>query len=542
MDTDALLIAVAFFSGLLVQQVGLPPLVGYLVAGFVLHAIGVEGGAVLDILADFGVKLMLFAIGLKLQVKSLLKPEVWGGAVSHALISTTGYFLFFLALEALKIGPFSSMNAVTALLLAFALSFSSTVFAVKTLGDNASMGALHARIAIGILIMQDLFAVIFLTATTGKLPSVWALVLLPALIAARPLIGWLIGRSGHGELIALCGLFLALVLGAEAFELVGLKADLGPLFIGVLAASHPKAKEISRSLLSLTDLLLVGFFLSIGLKGFPSLGGFVSAVGLTALVTFKVALFFYLLTRFHLRARTSWMAGISLGSYSEFGLIVMAPAVAAGWITGEWMVILAISLSLSFIAAAPFNRRAAALYDFFKPLLLRFERPGHHPDDVPVDLRDQQMAVFGMGRVGSAAYRFLSDRFPGKVVGIDRDPAKVESHGVHGRQVLLADATDSDFWERMIPTHQLELVVLAMPQHSANLQAARILKRLGYEGVIASSAMFDDEVKELRSVGVDTAFNLYNEAGAGFAQHVAFVFHHQRPDLYGRWRQHDPDE
>jgi len=74
-------------------------------------------------------------------------------------------------------------------------------------------------------------------------------------------------------------------------------------------------------------------------------------------------------------------------------------------------------------------------------------------------------------------------------------------------------------------------VILAMPKHSANLHAAQTLKRHGYGGVVAAIAKFDDEVKELQALGVDTAFDLYSEAGAGFADHVCNVFNQQRPEL-----------
>lgn len=73
---DPLWFLVAFLCGFLVRQVGLPPLLGFLCAGFLLHAGGVSGGATLQKLADLGVVLLLFAIGLKLKVRSLLKPEV----------------------------------------------------------------------------------------------------------------------------------------------------------------------------------------------------------------------------------------------------------------------------------------------------------------------------------------------------------------------------------------------------------------------------------------------------------------------------------
>ncbi len=88
------------------------------------------------------------------------------------------------------------------------------------------MQSMHGRVAIGILIMQDIIAVVFITLATGKLPSPWALALF-GLVLLRPMLFLIMDRCGHGELIPLFGLFAALVLGAEAFDQVGLKTDMG---------------------------------------------------------------------------------------------------------------------------------------------------------------------------------------------------------------------------------------------------------------------------------------------------------------------------
>jgi len=317
---------------------------------------------------------------------------------------------------------------------------------------------------------------------------------------------------------------------------VGLKADLGALFVGVLVGSHPRAKELSKSLLGLTDLLLVGFFLQIGLNGALSLQGVLWAALLVVMLPLKSLAFFFLLTRFHLRARTAWMAGLTLSTYSEFGLIVMALGVGKGWIASDWLVAMALVLSLSILIVAPLSRRADELYDPLSDRLKRFETAGQHPDDLPIQTKGERIAIFGMGRVGLAAYRSLSERFPGRVIGFDRDPEAVDSHQAKGRNVLLADATDSDFWERVSVRDNIDLVVLAMPKHVANVHAAQSLKRHEFEGVVAGTGKFDDEVNELRGFGLDTAFNLYNEAGAGFADHVYHVFNQQRPDLASSWR------
>ena len=230
------------------------------------------------------------------------------------------------------------------------------------------------------------------------------------------------------------------------------------------------------------------------------------------------------------------MAGLTLSTYSEFGLIVMALGVSKGWLSPEWLVAMALALSISILLISPLSRRAEELYDPISDFLKRFETKGRHPGDLPIRTKGERIAIFGMGRMGLAAYQSLGERFPGQVMGFDRDPAAVELHRLADRNVLLADATDSDFWERVSVRENIDLVVLAMPKHSSNIQAAKTLKRHNFEGVVTATGKFDDEVKQLRDLGLDTAFNIYSEAGSGFAEHVFTVFSQQRPDLANSWR------
>lgn len=518
---DVAWIALAFVLGFAARLVGLPPLVGYLAAGFLLSAqgIGNDGNdGVVQKLADLGITLLLFTVGLKLNLRTLARPQVWAVAGLHMaiMVGLFGICLYGLALVGALY--FSELDIRTALLVAFALSFSSTVFAVKILEENGEMSSLHGRIAIGILIMQDVAAVVFIAASTGKTPSLWAFLLL-LLIPFRFLLHIVLERVGHGELLVLYGFLLALG-GAELFELVGLKGDLGALMLGVLIASHLKAEEMAKTMLGFKDLFLLGFFLSIGLSAQLSLEPVIIGAMLTPLVLLKTGLFFALLARFRLRARTSLLTSFNLTNYSEFGLIVVAIAVTNGWIESGWLIALSIALSLSFVLATGLNKASHWIYVRYRTTLRKWQSAERLTDDRLLDVGGAAIAIIGMGGVGTGTYDTMYQRNGDAVVGVDIDPVTVRNQRSTGRNVLLGDPSDADFWDRVQASHTLELVMLALPKFSISLEVLERLAEAGYGGRVAATAKFPDEVEALKRAGATTVFNIYTEAGAGFAAHV----------------------
>lgn len=517
---DPLLIVAAFVFGSVSSRIGLPPLVGYLIAGFVLNSLGVEAGDQLEQIANAGVTLLLFTIGLKLKLKNLASPEVWAGTTIHMLVTVIVFGIGVRLLEMTGLPAFNRLDWKLSLLVAFALSFSSTVFAVKVFEEKREMVSRHAVTAIGILIMQDIIAVVFLAVSSGKTPSIWAVPLITALFLIRPLLLRFMSRCGHGELLMLFGILMP-AAGYGSFELVGLKGDLGALVFGMLVAAHPKASELSSALLSFKDLFLVGFFLNIGISGSPSLAAVGVAILLALAMPIKAVLFFGILTRFKLRARTSLLASLSLSNYSEFGLIVGAIGVANGWIDGQWLVILAIALSTTFIMAAPANSMAHAIYARWSDRLKRFQSVERLPGEAPLDPGYARIAVIGLGGIGTAAYDEMRRRYGDVVVGIDFCRDTVNAHLAHGRRVALGDASDSDFWARTDPSATgIGLVMLALPDPKASAFAIRQLKERGYPGQITASVRYEDEAAELKRAGIDAAYVLYEEAGVGFADHV----------------------
>ena len=516
--SDVTWISLAFVLGFLVKQIGLPPLVGFLAAGFVLNMAGVHGGEVIQKIADLGITLLLFSVGLKLNLKNLMRPRVWAVTSMHVVITVIVFGAAIYALALAGAPLFSTLDLQLSLMIAFALSFSSTVFVVKVLEERGEMKSLHGSIAIGILIMQDLAAVIFLAFSTGKVPSAWALLLL-LLIPLRPLLQNLLQRAGHGELLILYGFFLALG-GAEIFELVGVKGDLGALAIGVLISAHPKASEMSKTLLGFKELFLVGFFLSIGLSGDLTLQSLIIGALLVPFIFLKSALFFALMNRFKLRARTSLMATLNLTNYSEFGLIVVAVGVSNGWIGSEWLIVVAIALSLSFVVAAPLNTRADTLYFNYRQFWRRFQGRVRSHDDQEIEQPGASIIIMGMGRIGTGAYDRMHELCGNAVFGIDSNADTVASHLIAGRNVVLGDPTDADFWDRVKREHGVDLIMLTLPKIQSNLAILRQLKRFGFPGDVAVLAQFPDEESILKEAGASAVFNIYAEAGLGFADHV----------------------
>ncbi|MBF0359121.1 MAG: cation:proton antiporter [Magnetococcales bacterium] len=516
---DPAWIAIAFIFGLIFKQLQLAPMLGFLAAGFMLNILGVSSDSFLNELADLGVTLLLFTIGLKLQLKTLARLETWGTATAHMIISVlvTTLILLFLSLTAIQV--FAELNWTAALIVAFALSFSSTVFAVTVLEERGAMGSQYGRTSIGILVIQDIAAVIFLAASSGKLPSVWAILLL-ALIPGRHLLGYVLSKSGHRELLTLFGFVIALG-GAAIFELVGMKGDLGALILGVLLASHPRAGELSKHLLGFKEVFLVGFFLTIGLSGLPSWETALAALILLLILPVKGALFYLLLTRFKVRARAATQGGAILTNYSEFGLIVAAIAINVDWLPTEWVTIIALALSSSFLLASPLNNRTDDFYEKLHDWLVSFERDERLPEDEEISISGNCLLILGMGKVGQAAYDEILKQSKGKVLGIDVDENVVVQNTLYGRNVVFGDASHPEFWSLFTDGHEgVKMILLAMPNQKANILVADNLRNHGYKGALVATALYPDQEAGLKEHGITDVYNVYNEVGLGVATHM----------------------
>jgi glutathione-regulated potassium-efflux system ancillary protein KefC len=514
--TIAIWVGSVFLAGLVAMLLRLPPLVGFLAAGFVLNGAGVPEVPALDFVAEVGVTLLLFSIGLKLDLRQLVRREVLLTAAVHMAVVVAIAMGLLRVLGLVGVSLLAGQSWSTLAMLGFALSFSSTVFVIKILNDRSESQALYGRIAIAILILQDLAAVVFIVFTSDELPSPWTPVLLLFLVAAKPVRAvW--NRLGHGEMHMVFGLFMALVPGYALFEALGIKGDLGALAMGVLLAGGSGASELSRALMSIKDLLLVGFFLSIGFSG--TLTWDAAGLGLVLLVLVPVQAFIYmlLLRRARLRRRTAVLTGLVLANHSEFALIVISVAIAGGLLEEEWLVVGSVAVAASFLLSTFLNSRTSALIPWLMRRLPLIEPHDIHPADRHIDLGHVEALVLGMGRVGAAAQRSLHEEHGLDVLGVEISPVRVARLKRAGLRVIEADAEDNEFWERIARAGSIRVAILAMPFHGSNAIALRRLQEAGFRGKVVAVAQYDDDARELLEHGVDDVLQIYDGAGTEMA-------------------------
>ncbi|TQV89199.1 cation:proton antiporter family protein [Aliikangiella coralliicola] len=512
---DFIWILFAFACGMLFKLASLPPLIGYLLAGFLLHLMGQVPDESLQTLADLGITLMLFTIGLKLKTGDLLKREVWLGSSVHILLWCSLSFAILLFLSAIQLPLFIDIDDSSAAIIAFALSFSSTVCIVKLLEDNGELSTRHGRLAVAILVMQDIIAVVYLVVITGKTPSLWAF-LLVLVWMLKPFLKKLVEKAGHSELLPLAGIFLA--LGSyQAFELVGIKGDLGALVAGLLLSGTSKATELAKSLLSFKDLFLIGFFVSIGFTALPDWTMLFSAVILSLLLLIKFTLFFFIFCSVRLRGRTSFLSALALTNFSEFGLIVLALSSQLGLVAKEWLVVVALSVSISFVFTSILYHFAHKIFARWKRRFKRFETKLRLREDVYLLPKTAEILVVGMGRVGRGAYVSLNQLAGDRVWGVDANRDRVRKYKRSGMKVFPGDGEDPDLWENLDLT-EIKLILLALPSVQDSHNITEQLRRSHFTGKIAAIARYEDEKERLLHIGIDKVFNFFTEAGTGFAE------------------------
>lgn len=528
--TALLALAAAFgFIGLLLRQ---PMIVCFIAVGLLAgpSALGVvQSNDSIDLLAELGVAVLLFLVGLKLDLK-LVKTL---GAVSLA----TGLGqVFFTSVIGLFIGVALGLDFITSLYVAIALTFSSTIIIVKLLSDKKEVDSLHGRIAIGFLIVQDLVVVLAMMVLStfgigsqlsdGSSPWVHIGSVLTYGMIMMAFVGLfiryaataLVSRIAYSpELLITFAIGWAALLASLGSHF-GFGKELGGLLAGVSLASTPFRETIVARLSSLRDFLLLFFFIALGAQlDLSLLGAQVSAAMVFSIFVLigNPLIVMAIMGYMGYRKRTGFLAGLTVAQISEFSLIFMAMGMTIGHVSAEALGLvtlvglITISLSVYMITYShPLYRCLDRFLSFFERTVPMRETADNQlsPENKTYDV-----ILFGLGRYGSAISEHLrKDNV--KLLAIDFNPDELRRWRAAGYDAIYGDACDHEF-VGSLPLKCVKWVVSAMPQHDLGLthEDPRLvlidaLKRLKYSGKIAVSAHQEQEKETLKNKGADLVF------------------------------------
>jgi Kef-type K+ transport system membrane component KefB len=521
----AALLAVAAVIAALAVKLRQPLIISFIAVGIVVGPVGlgwVEGNDEVALLAELGIALLLFLVGLKLDphlVRSTGPVAVATGLGQVAFTSVVGFGL----------GLLLGLPPVEALYVAVALTFSSTIIIVKLLSDKREIDQLHGRIAVGFLIVQDIVVVlvmILLTAfgTAGQgddLAGDLALVLgkgvlfVGAILLAmryllRPALGWM---AQSKELLVLFALAWGIAL-AGAGDVLGFSIEVGAFLGGVSLAATPYREAIGSRLISLRDFLLLFFFIDLGSRlDFADAGNqLVAAAVLSVFVLVGNPLIvMVIMGLMGYRKRTGFLAGLTVAQISEFSLVLAALGLGLGHITADIVGLVTVVGIVTIALSTYMILYSAPLYARLAPLLSVFERrrPRHGEEDGGADAA-VDLVVVGAGRYGGRLVQQLLARGV-RVLVVDTDPQALERIGHQGAQTLYGDAEEPELIDAL-PLHGTPCVVSTVPDRSVNLALLHGLEQAAYTGSVALTAHNDVDADHLEATGVDVVLRPFHAA------------------------------
>ena len=524
----ALLLAVSALIGAIAVRLRQPLLVAYILVG-ILVGPAVFGWVTahdqIDLLAQIGITVLLFVVGLKLDLRHIRHIGPVALATGLGQLGFTILFGFFIALALGK-------GWLEALYVAVALTFSSTIIIVKLLSDKRELDSLHGRIAVGFLIVQDLAVVIAMMIMSGMggvgeaadAPAV-ALSLLARLAGAALLLYVLMRHvlprivdslARSQELLLIFAIAWGTALAALG-EYAGFSKEAGAFIAGFSLASTTYREAISARLASIRDFLLLFFFIDLGARlDFSTLGEETpTALVLSLFVLIGNPLIVMAIMGFMgYRKRTGFLAGLTVAQISEFSIIFVAMGISLGHLDQRALGLTTLVGLITITLSSYMILYSHALYAWLAPWLKLFER--HHPfREIAVEharphVERPDIVVFGLGRYGSRLGKQLSQQGM-HVLGVDFDPEVVRTHQRVGIDVHFGDGEAPDFIETL-PLDDVPWVVSTLPDTRSNRILVHALNARHYRGQIAIVARDEVDAAALRALGNIEVILPFNQA------------------------------
>lgn len=500
-------VSIAFIMRLFRQ----PLVVAYIVAGLIagplfLNIVNGET-ALFNSLAQFGIVLLLFILGLGLNfeyIKRIGKVVFAGGAAQFVITALAG-------LVVMRLFGFSWTSAM---FVAIAITFSSTIIVGKLLSEKKDVETVYGKYVIGLLVAQDIIAVILLILldtfqleramyntiiiTIGK-----GLILGSGVyFMSKFLLPFIIQRvAASGEMLFIFTIAWCFGVASLVYAL-GFGVEIGAVIAGISLGSSPYQAEISSRIKPLRDFFIVLFFIVLGSE--LQLTNITTVVWpgliLTAFVLIvDPIILYFIMRRMGYKRRSAFLAGVTAAQVSEFGFILIFKGEALGYLHGPELALLTIiALATIFISSylITYNEQ---IYQWLRPWLdkLGKEEEWEENDARPV----YPVWVFGYHRIGWKVCEALAqEKIPFAVV--DFNPETVMKLKSRGIPTYFGDAADIEFLEDL-PLAQAKLIISTIPAADDQKILIRQVRKVNSAAIIIASLHYAHALQDLYDVGAN---------------------------------------
>lgn len=503
----ALTVSIAFFVRLLKQ----PLIIAYIVAGIVAGPMFfnlIHGGRDLyDIFAQFGVVLLLFVIGLNLNfnhLKSIGRVSFitgFGQVIFTAVIGT----LILLAL---------GMSMMTSAYLAVAMTFSSTIIIMKFLTDKRETETIYGKYTIGLMLVQDIIAVLILIAigifryegafmdSLGLLAVKFVLILLLIGVASKYLLPRILDRISYAsELLFIFTITWCFGVSSLIY-LSGFSIELGAIVAGLSLGSSPYQPEIGSRIKPLRDFFLVLFFVVLGSEmAFESIGAaWIPGVILSLFILIGNPIILFLLFRsLKFTRRNSFLAGLTAAQVSEFGFVILFTGEQMGHLSGEELPIFTIVALSTIFTSSYLITYSERIYNFLVPFFNLFGKDKQRQENhIPVMYDAWVIGYHRIGRRVCDALRDMQISF----AAVDFDPTAIKALRREKIPSYFGDIADIEFIQDL-PLANGKLVVITLPSADDQISLINYIRKSKGNTLIIANAAQHADMEVLYHAGAD---------------------------------------
>ncbi|MDJ0510757.1 MAG: cation:proton antiporter [Crocosphaera sp.] len=524
----ACILAIATALGGLALWLRQPLIMAFIIVGILIGPAGlrlVSANEEVELLAELGIALLLFVVGLKLdphEIQSVGPVAIVAGMGQILVTGILGYL----------IATFLGFNPIPSFYIGLCLTFSSTIIVVKLLSDRQEIDALHGRIALGVLIVQDLVvvvAMILLTAfSDNSEQSLWQEIfsvilkggsfLFVIAILTRYVLPKLLHSLAYStELLLIFAISWAIALAAVGDSL-GFSKEVGAFVAGVALASTSYRATIGARLVSLRDFLLLFFFIDLGIHINVSYLGeeILSAIVLSLFVLLgKPLMIMVLMSSMGYRKYTSTITSLSLSQISEFSLIIAALGMDLGHINENVLGLITLVGLITMGVSTYMIMDSHIIYEKLSPFVSHLDKLIPHSKQKLGELDNANIysvdiILFGLGRYGGSLIQALQGSGV-QVLGVDFNPELVREWRNQGVLAFYGDAEDPEF-AATLPLNQAKWVISTLPGQRVGLTLLHTLEHQKFQGKIALTSHTEREMAILKDAGSDLVLLPFRDA------------------------------